>query len=135
MAKVAWGHLCDYAFFDERKKACLIGIFSSIFTEQVPIRHPKCAFMFSLTGEPREKVEIRVELVRPDGKDPLINVQNPNVVLTEAGNITNNIILDNLLLPDYGPYEIRIYLNREIAHTTIFQVIRTPKAKGSTKYN
>lgn len=41
MAKVQWAHLCDYAFFDEGRKPCLIGIFKAILTPRVPSQHTK----------------------------------------------------------------------------------------------
>lgn len=131
MAIVEWGHLCDYAFFDEKKKACLIGIFSNIFTAHVPTNHSRCAFIFSLTGKPHEKAKVKLVIIRPDGKDPLVDISNPGLALSETGSVISNIILDKLPLPDYGLYEINIYLNDEIAHTTTFQVYRVQRGKDS----
>jgi hypothetical protein len=124
MAIVDWGHLCDYAFFDENKKVCLIGLFTHIRAAHVPTQHPQCAFVFSLSGTPNETVKIKFEVIRPDGKDPLINIENPSLSLTPTGTVTNNFVLENILLPDFGPYEISIFLNNELAHTTTLHVSR-----------
>lgn len=132
MARVEWGHLCDYAFFDEKKKACLIGIFSSIFTAHVPLNYFRCSFIFSLTGKSHEKVKVKLVILRPGGKDPLVDINNPGLALSETGSLISNIILDKLPLPDYGSYEINVYLNDKIAHTTTFQVSRVPQAKDKT---
>lgn len=127
MAIVDWGHICDYAFFDENKKACLIGIFTNIRAAHVPAHHPQCSFIFSLSGTPNEIVTAKFEIIRPDGKDPLLNIETPSLSLTPAGSVTNNFVLENLLLPDFGPYEIRIFLNNELAHTTTLYVLRDTK--------
>ncbi|NLZ93196.1 MAG: hypothetical protein GX922_04140 [Firmicutes bacterium] len=127
MARVEWGHICDHAFFDEHKKPCLIGIFQNIFAARVPVTHPRCAFVFSLAGNPDETVKIRIQIVRPDGKDPLIDIEDPSLSLTASGSVTNNMVLENLPLPDFGPYEIRIFLDDKLEHTSTLTVRRTPK--------
>jgi len=124
MASVGWAHLCDYAFFDRDGKVCLIGIFKIIVAPRIPTQHTRCAFVFQLQGQPNEVVKIRLQIVRPDGKDPLIDLTNPNLKLNTAGELINIMGLDNLPLPDFGPYEIKINLNDTLTYVTVFEVRR-----------
>lgn len=124
MARVGWAHFCDYAFFDRDGKVCLIGIFKNILTQRVPANHTRCAFVFQLVGQPNEQVNVNLKLIRPDGKDPLVDLYNPNIVLNPDGEAIHIIGLDNLPLPDYGPYEMRIFINRSYAAGSMFTVHR-----------
>ncbi len=122
MANVMWAHLCDHAFFDENKKACLIGIFQVIHTPKVPAIHPWSVFSFHIKGEHKEKIKIRIQVIRPDGRDPLIDDEISEIVIPENGEINSNFGLVNLQLPDYGPYDIKVYLNDELSHEHKFFV-------------
>ncbi|WAM31016.1 DUF6941 family protein [Caldicellulosiruptor naganoensis] len=125
MAKVGWGHFCDYAFFDQGGKVCLIGIFKYILAQHVPVQHTRCAFVFQVLGEPNENVKIELRLMRPDSREPLLNLQHPGFVLSPEGEAIHVIGLDNLLLPDYGPYEMEVFLNNTYEAGFIFEVRRT----------
>jgi len=125
MAKVEWAHLCDYAFYDQFQKVCMIGLFKMIHTATVPTQHPKCDFVFSLSGHPNEVVSMQFQIIRPDGKDPLINFTNHGVNLTPAGEVVNIVALNNLPLPDFGPYEVRITLNGTVDYAGVFHVNRS----------
>ena len=127
MARCDWGHLCDYAFFDNGGKLCLIGLFQNIFTQRVPTSHTRSAFVFSVSGAENEKVTVQVKLERPDGKDPLLDTGPSEFNLGERASMLQVFGMDNLPLPDFGPYEIRVFINGENAHTLTFHVMRPPE--------
>lgn len=126
MPKVEWMHLCDYAVFDQTQKPCLIGIFKAITVQRVPAQHTRVALAFEIVGQKHEKVSVRIQVMRPD-RDALVDINNPSVDLGEAGQHDAIIGLDNLVLPDVGPYEVRIYLNDELSETLTLQVLRQKK--------
>lgn len=123
MATCEWAHLCDYAFLDNQGKTCLIGIFKAIVTARVPTTHTRCAVVFNVSGMPNEEVNLRVQVIRPDGRDPLINVSSP-INLGTAGEHTAVLELNNIVLPDFGPYEVVILLDGSQAKSISFDVSR-----------
>lgn len=128
MAVYDWGHLCDYAFFDSGGKPCLIGLFQNIFTQRVPATHTRSSFVFSISGAKNERTRVRVKLVRPDGKDPLLDTGERDFNLGEAATMLQVFGMDNLLLPDFGPYEIGVFLDSKLSSTTTFHVVRPPES-------
>ncbi len=108
MTTVEWAHLCDYAFFDKGEKACLIGIFRVIWAHRTPAQHTRFTLAFEVAGKPGETTRLQLELVRPDRSDPLIDIESDAVTFNEAGRHIFTITLDNVLFPDFGPYEFRI---------------------------
>jgi len=68
---------------------------------------------------------MQFQIIRPDGKDPLINFTNHGVNLTPAGEVVNIVALNNLPLPDFGPYEVRITLNGTVDYAGVFHVNRS----------
>lgn len=111
--RVTWAHFCDYAFFDAMRKVCLIGIFNRIHAQRVPAQHTQCYLAFEVAGAPNSQVDVRVQLLRPD-RDPLFDASN-RLQLSPMGVGFTMIGFDNLLLPDFGPYEARVSLNGELA--------------------
>jgi hypothetical protein len=115
MAEVEWLHLCDHAFFDEHRKPCLVGLFRTITAEHVPAAHSKCSLVFSVTGEPKEIVDVEILLVGPDGKAPIMRFRNTSLDLGPGGVNTTNISFDSVPLPDFGRYEFQVLLNGRLA--------------------
>lgn len=123
MARCEWAHICDHAFLDQIGKPCIIGIFKAIFTERVPATHTTCALAIQLALEPGEAVHLRVVMLRPDRQDPLLDIQRSlGVLQVETHVVIAN--LANLPLPDFGPYEIQIFVNGNLAHTLTIHVLR-----------
>jgi len=125
LARVAWAHMCDHAFYDAQGKPCLIGIFVAIFTPRVPATHPRCAFAFRIEGSPGEKLKMKFVLVRPDAKDPLVESPEREIDLGPGGHHNAVVELAQLPLPDFGEYEFRIYIDGKAVHELPFQVVRT----------
>jgi len=126
LAQSDWAHLCDHAFYDEYGKPCLIGIFRAISVPEVPAVHPSAALVFSLKGDPNEKVEVRVQLVRSQEEKPLIDFEN-TVDMGPGGNQITVVNLRNTVLPGYGAYEVHLLLNGQVAERVPFDVTERMK--------
>lgn len=123
MAECEWLILCDYAFQAERGKLCLIGIFDRVFATSVPTKHHMAAVAFLLVGEPKEKVALKLEIVRPTGGS-LLSLEMESQ-LGDTGVSRGNIGIGDLLLPDFGNYALQIYANEALIKTSTFTVQQT----------
>ena len=106
MAECDWIILCDYAFPALHGKLGLIGIFDTIYTKTVPIRHPRAAIGVAIIGEPGEKVQAKLEIISPTGK-PLAKGQI-GMTLPNQGSAFAHIDLQNLLLAEWGRHAIQL---------------------------
>lgn len=127
-ARVKWAHLCDYAFADQFGKPCLIGVFEVITAQHVPAQHTRAVLAFNVSGEPHREISLRVEIVRPD-KGILLNPPAIRAKLGPNGQHYFFLGIDNLILPDWGPYEINIYVDGNPSESVPFEVRRPPQAE------
>lgn len=128
MAKCDWAILCDYAFLDEKRKTCMIGVFDRIFTRGVPATHHQASLAIKLVGEAKEKVEIRIDIVRPNG-GALATLKGGGE-LSEAGTTELTLGLQALPLPDYGIYAFNIYIGEELDKIIGMTVAPVPEQKA-----
>ena len=119
MADCDWVVLCDYAFPDHRGKLCLIGIFDVIYAPNVPAVHERAAVAFSVFGEPGERVELKLEIISPQGQ---VITKSPAQVFTlpDAGSAQGRIELRGLPLNDFGRYAMQIDLGPASTKATWF---------------
>lgn len=122
MVDCEWAILCDSIFRDERKKLCLIGIFSQINTSSVPTVHARAAVAIKLVGDANEEFQSQVEIVRPSGEQ-LTSFQfagstGPNGVVEVVVNF------DNLQLPDWGIYSCNIQVGNQPPKPVTFAVLK-----------
>lgn len=125
-AGVKWAHLCDYAFADQFGKPCLIGVFEVITAQHVPAQHTRAVLAFNVAGEPHEEISLRVEIVRPD-KGVLLSPPAMRARLSSNGQQHFFLGIDNLILPDWGPYEINILIDDRLRASVSFEVRRPPQ--------
>jgi hypothetical protein len=122
MAECDWAILCDYAFLDVNRKMCLIGAFNQVNTFNVPAVHPQAALALKVTGEPNEKVPIRVEIIRPTGGS--LGKLEGEVQLGPVGSGEIHMVIAGLPIPDWGLYAFNIFLGDQLAKTTGFSVVK-----------
>jgi hypothetical protein len=128
MATCEWVILCDYAFRDEGRKTCIIGIFDRVFTRGVPSSHPQVALVMRLHGDAGERVPVRVEIARPTGAG-LAKLQ-ADVDLGQPGRSDVHMNFVGLPLPDFGTYSINVYFADELVRTALF-VVATPPSSAA----
>ncbi len=102
MVECEWAILCDSVFRDEHKKLCLIGVFTQISTRSVPSAHLHAAVAAKLTGNPDERFQARIEIVRPTGG--ILSDSAFESVVGANGVVEVVINLSNVPLPDWGIY-------------------------------
>jgi hypothetical protein len=125
VATCDWGILCDYAFLDERRKICLIGIFDRIIAPAVPAIHHQAALALKLIGEPREKVQFRVEIIRPTGE--VLAKMGGEGELGPSGTAEINMGMAAMPLPDFGIYAFNVYIGEDLAKAIGVTVSRPPQ--------
>lgn len=124
MAECDWAILCDYAFLDVNRKQCLIGAFDRIFSPNVPSILPHASVGMKILGNPGERVNFRLEIIRPVGTQ-LLSAQG-SALIADSGNADVQFNLVNTALPDHGVYSINIYVNDELSRPVTFQVVAPP---------
>jgi hypothetical protein len=129
MARCDWAVVCDHAFLDENRKMCMIGIFDRVFAAAVPAVHHHAAVVLRLIGEPRERVQIRVDIVRPSGE--VLGKIEGMAELGDDGTSQLNLGLRGLPLPDFGIYAFNIYLGDQLDKTIGVTVVRSTDRPGS----
>lgn len=129
MAQCEWAILCDYAFRDEGRKTCVIGIFDRIFTKGVPSAHHQAALVLRLSGQPGEQTHVRVELVRPTGGG--LAKLEADVTLGPNAGADVQLNFAGMPLPDYGTYSFNVYLDDDLGKTIPFQVVSPPSVGPS----
>ena len=125
MATCDWALLCDYAFQDVNRKLCVIGIFDRIFVAAVPATQHQAALALKLVGEPRERVQLRLEVVRPTG-EVLARIEGGGE-LGEAGTAEIHLGMAGLPLPDFGIYAFNLYVGDQLARTLGVTVSQPPQ--------
>ncbi|MFQ5880955.1 MAG: hypothetical protein ACE5I9_00595 [Candidatus Methylomirabilales bacterium] len=104
---------------------CLIGIFDRIFASAVPATHHQAALALKLVGEPKERVQLRVEIVRPTGE--VLKKIEVGGELNDVGTAEIPIGMAGLPLPDFGIYAFNVYIGDELARTIGITVVRPPQ--------
>lgn len=125
MAEVEWAVLCDYAFQDSGKKSCLIGIFDRVFAAAVPTTLNRSSFAAKIVGEPKEKTQLKIEIIRPTG-GALATLGGP-VELGDNGIVEVQVAIQGLPLPDWGLYAVNIHIGDDLAKSLGISVAQPPK--------
>ena len=115
MAECEWAILCDYAFKDEGRKTCVVGIFDRIFTQAVPAQHHQASFVFKVMGDANEEVDFKIEISRPTGGT--LGTIGGKFKISRAGTVDIIANLQGVPLPDFGLYAFSLYLGGELAKT------------------
>lgn len=103
----------------------MIGVFDTITVARAPTTHTRAVLAMEFKGDPSEVVEYRVQVLRPD-RGELLATGGP-IQLSSIGHAHLIMGMDNLTLPDIGPYEIRILLKGEVSKSVPFKVMRAQK--------
>lgn len=128
MADCEWAILCDYAFQDVNRKMCIIGAFSEVTATAVPAVHNAAALVLRITGDANERVTVKVEIVRPT--NGLLGQVEGELQLGGTGTGELHLALNQLPLPDWGPYSFNVYFGDTLMKTVGF-VVQRPKGAGA----
>lgn len=118
MAECDWIILSDYAFQAMHGKLCMIGVFDMIFAPNIPVGHPRIAIGFTMTGEPGESGDVKLEIISPTGK--VIARARARFALPDTGSAHANFEIQNLVLSDFGRYAVQVDLGEGIPKVAWF---------------
>lgn len=127
MAVITWAHLCDHGFMDAAGKPCIIGVFRHIYVERVPTNYARASVVLHFEREPADNsLAFRFQVIRPDGGVLTEMSPPPAPIPPEMKDGFIIINFENILLPDWGPYEVQISINGKVTKTIPFTVSRRP---------
>lgn len=103
-----WLHICDYAFRDEQGKLCMVGLFDSLHSVDLPGQLPVFSVAIGLAdGKGSYKVGLRIEA--PSGG--IVDLQLPPVLLADRQAKARAVIrLAGLPFEEFGTYIFRLIL-------------------------
>jgi hypothetical protein len=106
---VDWLHVCDHAFRDEQGKLCLIGLFDTLASQELPGRLPMLSVAIGLSDGSGE-YEIGLQVTAPSGK--AVNMNLPPVQLADARAKARAVIrLNGMPFEEFGTYTFRLILD------------------------
>jgi len=106
---VDWLHVCDHAFRDEQGKLCLIGLFDTLASQELPGRLPMLSVAIGLSDGDGE-YEIGLQVTAPSGKS--VNMKLPSVQLADPRAKARAVIrLNGMPFEEFGTYAFRLILD------------------------
>lgn len=126
--------LCDAAA-DYHGRLNILGVFDTIFSSQVPARHPHCSIALRLRFEHIESGHhpLRLHIVDVDGKSVIPQIEgNFDVKIPDnATHASVNLVLNlgQLQFNHFGEYEIKLAIDNRQESSLPFWVRETPKIK------
>jgi len=134
MMEIHYAHLCEKAFLSQNGNLNLIGIFETVASKQVPVSFPQLSIVTALKAE-AGKHQMTIKIIHIESKEEMIKSIVFNMDVPEGKEKDENkkknlrIIgdINNLVLKEYGAYEVQIFLNDEQAYTIPFAVVEPLK--------
>jgi hypothetical protein len=106
---VEWIHICDHAFRDEAGKLCVVGMFDSLHSRQLPGGLPMMAAAIGITDGEGE-YEIALQVVTPQGR--VIDMQLPPLRLPERQAKQRAVVrLNGMPFEEFGRYTFRMKID------------------------
>jgi len=127
--------LADFASASEGSKINILGIFTDIYANSVPVTHPQMYLVFVLEFDSSEAGDknIKIDLVDEDGRDMLSVNGEMHIERSPAGHPTrmNQIVnLTGMIFPTYGAYEFRIVIDGKTEAIVDLNVREIPSPVG-----
>ncbi|HNQ62231.1 MAG: hypothetical protein UZ12_BCD005001561 [Bacteroidetes bacterium OLB12] len=109
--------LADYAADQGNSKLTVVGTFDTLFTQNLPTKHPHCslAVRIRIANSEAGKHDFEIKTIGPDGKEfspkikgDLTVMQNPNADYTTLNLVMN---MNNLKLERAGKYHFEFHFD------------------------
>jgi hypothetical protein len=124
--------LCDAAT-SHAGKLNLLGVFDTIYAQDIPVTHPACSIAIRLRWdriEANQQHRIRLQFVDEDGRDVIptwegrIHVQSPHDRSSVASDLTLN--LQQTAFNQYGQYALDLAINGRLEASLPLYVLPPP---------
>jgi hypothetical protein len=104
-----WLHVCDHAFRDETGKLCMIGLFDSLASQELPGRLPVLCVALGL-ADGMGDYEVGLQIEAPNGTAQ--NMKLPPVNLADRQAKARAVIrLAGMPFEEFGTYTFRLVLD------------------------
>jgi hypothetical protein len=118
--------LCDAIYQEISGKTALVGLFSNIIAQKVPVVHSRLAVFASVTGL-REGSHAKLEIINAESEQPIATASGPFPTGTTPLTVADlNFVFNNLVFPEEGQYMVRFWANDHLLMQRPFQV-STPR--------
>jgi hypothetical protein len=105
--KIAFMHLCEQAYFDEKQQLCLIGIFDTLTTDGFPVKAERMALAGRLRGRPNAMIPVTLFAMTEDG-DGIVEARG-QIATGPNGDGGFVFEISHAQFPGPGRYAIAIY--------------------------
>ncbi|MCX8229977.1 MAG: hypothetical protein OTJ44_08535 [Planctomycetota bacterium] len=123
-----WLHVCDYAFRDEQGKLCMIGLFDSMQSAQLPGRLPVFSVAIGLT-DGQGDYEVGLNIVSPSGK--VVRLKLPPVRLqSKLAKVRAVVRLAGLPFEEFGRFTFRLEIEGQPQESPV-HVLEHVQAQGN----
>lgn len=113
MPSLEWTLSCDYAFFDENRKACMIGLFDRIWADSFPVTHPLFFVVVQWAGDGDETFSHRARIVAPDGAQ-IAETHGVDVTVSPDRGAGVNSRFAGVTFPQPGVYRVELLANDNV---------------------
>jgi len=124
--KSNFAFLCDLAFFDERKKLSIIGIFKQIEFKNIPAQYTQFFVVSSVTIKGSGDYTKVIRFVRKKDGAEIISPMRFNITLKGEEEAEFGVLgkVQNIKFEEDGIYEIQIFINDKNIKTLQLKVIK-----------
>lgn len=123
MVELNYAHLCDYATLTNKGKPLLVGIFSTLSDDKLPILVKNVFFVANLTVEDNQEHSVEFKIKDPNGEEVLDSYID--TVEKKEGKEKQGIILNisDVEFNEAGDYEIEVYSDGELLNSSKLTVV------------
>lgn len=126
--------LCsDYATVSKDNKLSVMGIFSRLYIQRFPGKHPQMFLVMQLQARPAEygrKFKLGIRLIDQDAIRQLVkldvNLTIPQLTGISHAEINHVMRLNNIEFPESGTYEFSIMIDNDIKGSLPIEVLELP---------
>lgn len=122
--------VCDNIYQEPGGKTALVGLFNSINTHKLPVKHPRMAIFASVTGV-RSGSIAKLEIVNAETAAVIVSVEGPFPKETDPLTVVDmNFIIHDAIFPEEGMYNILFWGNEHLLIMRPFEVNKIQHPKG-----
>ena len=124
MAECEWAIFCEHPFRDSQQRLGMIGIFETVSLDALPqqLRHVWLNLKFR--GNAGERIGFTVRIFSPEAA-VIETPESPEIVIGEDGTCEMSLDLQDLVIEQFGRYEVEISVNGQPGLVTTLRVLQS----------
>lgn len=131
--KLTFAHLCDYASVSREGKPSVMGIFSVLYAQKVPVKHPVMYVVFELefsAAELNRDARAMILIQDADGADVVRTEMKFHIagkaVAGERPRLPQIVQLRHVEFKKFGAHQFTIFLNDRLEHESTVTLVQLP---------